>query len=67
MSFSRQMNSDESKVEMKKQAVQRVVARRAVRGLQCRARDGISPVLCGKCLLNVKRGGRCFLKNCGSL
>lgn len=40
--------SDERKVEMRKQVAQRVVARRVVRGLQCIARDGISPVLCGK-------------------
>lgn len=40
--------SDEGKVEMRKQVAQRVVARRVVRGLQCIARDGISPVLCGK-------------------
>lgn len=54
---------DERKVEMRKQVAQRVVARRVVRGLQCIPRDGVSPMLCGKRLLNVKRGRRRFLRN----
>lgn len=40
--------SDERKVEMRKQVVRRVMARKVVRDLQCIARDGISPVPCAE-------------------
>lgn len=54
--------SDERKVEMRKQVVQRVVARRVVRNQLCIIRDGIFICAMWKVMLTCKEGWEMLLK-----